>query len=188
MDTMIWFGAVSRAFCDTLLKFGVSRAVVIHQQKQVQSFITFISWIRKWFEPRSNIPWLKKIIWVIEVLRRRTVVSDWRFYNLCGSHRQSQVLTKRQKGQKRQKRLFYSPNCLSIALSSCYARAVPRPMICPNFAMGKGEAWQSSPGWRGKRWRDLEKGLGMSKMEKCWRAPVFDLSFVMRNGGTRIHW
>ena len=25
--------------------------------------------IRKWFEPRSNIPWLKKIIWVIGVLR-----------------------------------------------------------------------------------------------------------------------
>ena len=31
--------------------------------------------IRKWFEPRSNIPRLKKIIWVIGVLRR-TVVSD----------------------------------------------------------------------------------------------------------------
>ena len=25
--------------------------------------------LRKWFEPRSNITWLKKIIWVIEVLR-----------------------------------------------------------------------------------------------------------------------
>jgi len=34
--------------------------------------------------------WLKKIIWVIGVLRR-TVVSDWRFDNLCGSHLQSQV-------------------------------------------------------------------------------------------------
>ena len=41
--------------------------------------------LRKWFEPRSNIPWLKKIIWVMGVLRR-TVVSDWRFDNLCGSH------------------------------------------------------------------------------------------------------
>ena len=30
-------------------------------------------------------PWLKKTIWVIGVLRR-TVVSDWRFDNLCGSH------------------------------------------------------------------------------------------------------
>ena len=37
------------------------------------------------------IPWLKKIIWVIGVLRR-TVVSDWRFDNLCGSHLQSQVV------------------------------------------------------------------------------------------------
>ena len=48
-------------------------------------------YIRKWFEPRSNIPWLKKIIWVIGVLRR-TVVSDWHFDNLCGSHLQSQVV------------------------------------------------------------------------------------------------
>ena len=31
--------------------------------------------LRKWFEPRSSIPWLKKIIWVIGVLRR-TVVSN----------------------------------------------------------------------------------------------------------------
>ena len=48
-----------------------------------------ILYLRKWFEPRSNIPWLKKIIWVIGVLSR-TVVSDWRFDNLCGSHLQSQ--------------------------------------------------------------------------------------------------
>ena len=37
----------------------------------------------------DSAPWLKKIIWVIGVLRR-TVVSDWRFDNLCGSHLQSQ--------------------------------------------------------------------------------------------------
>ena len=37
------------------------------------------------------IPWLKKIIWVIGVLRR-TVVIDWCFDNLCGSHLQSQVV------------------------------------------------------------------------------------------------
>ena len=37
------------------------------------------------------LPWLKKIIWVIGVLRR-TVVSDWRFDNLCGSHLQSQAV------------------------------------------------------------------------------------------------
>ena len=29
--------------------------------------------LRKWFEPRSNIPWLKKIMWVIRVLR----LGDW---------------------------------------------------------------------------------------------------------------
>ena len=39
--------------------------------------LTFV-FLRKWFEPRSNIPWLKKIIWVIGVLRR-TVFIDWRF-------------------------------------------------------------------------------------------------------------
>jgi len=37
------------------------------------------------------ILWLKKIICVIGVLRR-TVVSDWRFDNLCRSHLQSQVV------------------------------------------------------------------------------------------------
>ena len=37
--------------------------------------------IRKWFQPNSNnIPWSKKIIWVIGVLRR-TVVCDWCFDN-----------------------------------------------------------------------------------------------------------
>ena len=34
---------------------------------------------------------LKKIIWVTGVLRR-TVVSDWRLHNLCGSHLKSQVV------------------------------------------------------------------------------------------------
>ena len=58
---------------------------------QVYSFYCQNSFVRKWFEPRSSIPWLKKIIWVIGVLRR-TVVSDWRFDNLCGSHLQSQVV------------------------------------------------------------------------------------------------
>ena len=62
-----------------------------HKQYWVYLYILFNSKIRKWFEPRSSIPWLKKIIWVIGVLRR-TVVSDWRFDNLCGSHLQSQVV------------------------------------------------------------------------------------------------
>ena len=43
------------------------------------------------FAGTSCIPWLKKIIWVIGVLRR-TVVIDWRFDNLCGSHLQGQVV------------------------------------------------------------------------------------------------
>ena len=41
--------------------------------------------ISKWFERRSNTPWLKKIIGVIGV-PRLTVVCDWRFDNLCWSH------------------------------------------------------------------------------------------------------
>ena len=49
--------------------------------------------LRKWFEPRSNIPWLKKIIWVIAGLTR-TDVSDWGFNKLCGSPLQSQVTLK----------------------------------------------------------------------------------------------
>ena len=52
------------------------------------SLFLSLTLLRKWFEPRSNIPWLKKIIWVIGVLRR-TVVSDWRFDNLCEGHLQS---------------------------------------------------------------------------------------------------
>ena len=42
---------------------------------------------------RVKIPWLKKIIWVIGVLRRTVAfVSDWRFDNLCRSHLKSQVI------------------------------------------------------------------------------------------------
>ena len=60
-------------------------------EKSLFPFFVILLFVRKWFEPRSSIPWLKKIIWVIGVLRR-TVVSDWRFDNLCGSHLQSQVV------------------------------------------------------------------------------------------------
>ena len=41
--------------------------------------------LRKWFEPNSNICWVKMSIWVTGVLRR-TVVGDWHFYNLWGGH------------------------------------------------------------------------------------------------------
>ena len=47
--------------------------------------------LSKQVSPRSNIPWWKKMIWVIGVLRR-TAVGDWRFDNLCGSHLQRQVI------------------------------------------------------------------------------------------------
>jgi len=46
---------------------------------------------RKWFEPRSSLLWLKKIIWVIGVLRR-TVAGNWRFEKLCRRHLQSQMI------------------------------------------------------------------------------------------------
>ena len=58
---------------------------------RISIFFEFLNWkySRKWFEPRSNIPWLKKFIWVIGALRR-TVVSDWRFDNLEHIHNSSQ--------------------------------------------------------------------------------------------------
>ena len=51
-------------------------------------------WTGKWIEPRSNIPWLKKIIWVIGVLRsyiqsQRTWLWRWLPHSL--SKRQSRT-------------------------------------------------------------------------------------------------
>ena len=80
---------------------------------------------RKWCEPRSNIPWLKKIIWVIGVLRR-TVVGDWRFDNLSGYGKPNGAKFKRQnclhiqqicyQGQDR----FSSSSCTKIKSRSTY--------------------------------------------------------------------
>ena len=53
--------------------------------------ISSISWLLLFSFFISFIPWLKKIIWVIGILRR-TVASDWLFNNLCGSHLQSRVV------------------------------------------------------------------------------------------------
>ena len=44
----------------------------------------------KWFEPRS-ISRSYCVIVRVRVVLKRTVVGDWRFYNLSGSHLQSQV-------------------------------------------------------------------------------------------------
>ena len=45
------------------------------------------------FAPRSHFKsWLSLMVWVNVVLNRTVVVdNDWRFDNLCGSHRQSQI-------------------------------------------------------------------------------------------------
>ena len=77
-----------------LIHISYTTFVFVSQVKSICiQLLTYlvIQFVRKWFESRSNIPWLKKIIWVIGVLRR-TVVSDWRFDNLCESHLHSQVV------------------------------------------------------------------------------------------------
>ena len=48
--------------------------------------------IRKCFEPRSNMPWLKMMIWVTRVLR--STIVEWRFHKLCRSHLQSHLTLK----------------------------------------------------------------------------------------------
>ena len=61
------------------------------------------------------IPWLKKITWVIGVLRR-TVVCDWRFDNLCGIHlHESQVIVSNVQllWDSESMRLLESPRSLS---------------------------------------------------------------------------
>ena len=76
---------------DSFLALEQSEDMLVDEIIKVIRIVVIIIIRRKGFEPRTNISWLKKIIWVIGVLRR-TVVSDWRFNNLCGSHLQSQVV------------------------------------------------------------------------------------------------
>ena len=83
------FGFITYTLCQV---FMVSW-VVLTRFQQLQSFSSSLLSLRKLFEPRSNIPWLKKMIWVTGVLRG-TVVSDWRFDNLSGSHLQSHLTLK----------------------------------------------------------------------------------------------
>ena len=65
------------------------------QKKEDSLFFIFIKDNKICQLPEMKMDsWLKKIIWVIGVLRR-TVVSDWRFDNLCRSHLQTQVASAR---------------------------------------------------------------------------------------------
>ena len=73
-----------------ILTFCFSRNELMSKNNEQETTWTS-SFTREWFELRSNVPLLKKIVWVIRVLRR-TVVCDWRFDNLGGSHLQSQVI------------------------------------------------------------------------------------------------
>ena len=50
---------------------------------------SLISFHSKWFEPRSISSSYRVIVWV-RVVVKRTVVGDWHFDNLSGSHLQSQ--------------------------------------------------------------------------------------------------
>ena len=50
----------------------------------------------KWFEPRG-ISYLFGVIVQVRIVFRKTVVGDWRFDNLSGSHLQSQVKSRHQK-------------------------------------------------------------------------------------------
>ena len=60
-----------------------------------------IKWIRKWFESRSNIPWLKKIIWVIGCCKWNKVgnevliyqIDDWSYRMLRNLARVNDVNT-----------------------------------------------------------------------------------------------
>ena len=56
-----------------------------------QGTLTKLHISQLYLETRMFIPRLKKTVWVIGILRR-TVVSDWRFDNLCGGYLQSQVV------------------------------------------------------------------------------------------------
>ena len=77
---------------DSFLALEQSEDMLVDEIIKVIRIVVIVIIIRKGFEPRSNISWLKKIIWVIGVLGR-TVVSDWCFTNLWGSQlRQSQVV------------------------------------------------------------------------------------------------
>ena len=88
MDPRAFFSHVNLYFAKNL-KYNVWR----YSLKDGLTYNPMTKWLHLFEAVATNKkdkPWLKKIIWLIGVLRR-AVVSDWRFDNLCGSHLQSQV-------------------------------------------------------------------------------------------------
>ena len=84
-----WFSTLEEQspFVEQLLSTNFTLYLDGHLHK-MQQWLNYWMWRwRVW--QLGKLAWLKKIIWVIGVLRR-TVVSDWRFDNLRGSHLQSQ--------------------------------------------------------------------------------------------------
>ena len=102
--TWIWKGKNRKIARDTR-RYEVTKPKELFKHQTLQHF----SWSWKvsggdrkanWPQPHTEtkiwatikrVPWLKNIIWVIGVLRS-TVVSDWCFDILCGSHLLSQVV------------------------------------------------------------------------------------------------
>ena len=90
----------------------------------------------KWFEPRSISSSYCVIVWARVVLKR-TVVGDWRFDNLSGSHLQSQVNNRRKWktsfsrlfGKPRQQRTAYD----SIQKTDAYWQITWRIILLPDF-------------------------------------------------------
>ena len=71
------------------------KGLVVTHQQYTSKGIEYFSLIGKWFEPRGISYWFVVIVRV-KVVFRKTVVSDWRFDYLSGSHLQSQVKSRRQ--------------------------------------------------------------------------------------------
>ena len=77
-----------QAFVNNSLHHESLRGLAETKQRNDQLTVSY----SKWFEPRSISSSYSMIVRVRVVLKR-TVVGDWRFDNLCGSHLQKQVNT-----------------------------------------------------------------------------------------------
>ena len=69
------FACTCAADLNTLLFYYKHKKIVSSKHDNLLSWHNYFL-LRKWFEPRSSIPWLKKIIWVIGVLRRTSQNSN----------------------------------------------------------------------------------------------------------------